>query len=158
VTAKRSAGLLMYRRCAHGPEVLLVHPGGPFYAKKDLGVWSVPKGEIEEGADELTTAIRELREETGIEATGPYLPLGEVRQKSGKTVVAWAFEGDCDPAETRSNTFRLEWPPGSGRFQEFPEVDRAAFFDLAEARRRILPAQSPLLDRLEAGLGTVRNE
>jgi predicted NUDIX family NTP pyrophosphohydrolase len=134
-------------------EVLLVHPGGPLYAGKDLGVWSLPKGEVEAGADEIEAAVRETEEETGLRAAPPFHPLGEIRYSSGKTVVAWAFEGDCDPAATRSNTFRLEWPPRSGRFQEFPEVDRAAFFDLPEARRRILPAQVPFLDRLEAALG-----
>jgi predicted NUDIX family NTP pyrophosphohydrolase len=152
---KRSAGLLLFRRTPR-LEVLLVHPGGPLYAKKDLGIWSVPKGEVEGGADELETAIREMEEETGLRACGPYLPLGEVRQKSGKTVVAWAYEGDCDPEATRSNTFRMEWPPKSGRTQEFPEVDRSGFFDLAEARRRINPAQVPFLDRLEAGYGERR--
>jgi len=148
-----SAGLLMFRR--HGTlEVLLVHPGGPFFARRDLGAWSVPKGEVSEGEDEQAAARRELTEETGLRAPeGELLDLGEVRQKGGKRVRAWAFEGDCDPAALRSNRFEMEWPPRSGRVQSFPEVDRAAFFDLDQARRRINAAQVAFLDRLEARLG-----
>ncbi len=143
----------MYRRGPKGLEVLLVHPGGPFWAKKDLGAWSIPKGLVEEGATEEETARREFAEETGFPVAGPLLPLGRILQKAGKTVAAWAFAGDADPGTIRSNTFRLEWPPRSGRFQEFPEADRAGFFDLEEARRRILPAQAPFLDRLAASVG-----
>lgn len=144
-----SGGLLMYRRRAGVLEVLLVHPGGPFWAKKDLGAWTIPKGEVAEGEDELTTAQREFEEETGFHPEGPFHPLGSVKQKAGKVVHAWAFEGDGDPAAIRSNTFEVEWPPGSGQLRTFPEVDRADFFGLGEARRRINPAQVELLDALE---------
>lgn len=146
--AKASAGLVMYRvRGAH-LEVLLVHPGGPLWAKKDLGAWSIPKGEVSLGDDELSTAKREFEEETGLCPQGEFLPLGTITQKSGKTVRAWAFAGDCDPAALRSNTFSLEWPPHSGIKQEFPEIDRAAFFSLAEAKEKINPAQIGLLEEL----------
>jgi len=149
---QRSAGILLFRRRPHGPEFLLVHPGGPFFRNRDLGAWTIPKGEIDPGEDPLTAAVREFREETGFEPTGPFVPLTPIRQKSGKVVMAWAAEGDLDPAAVRSNTFRLEWPPRSGRMQEFPEVDRAAFFGIDEARRRINPAQAALLDELLAKL------
>jgi len=150
-----SAGLLLYRGSAlETLEVLLVHPGGPFWAKKDLGAWSIPKGEAEPGEDLLAAARRELAEETGFAATGPTLPLGHVRQRGGKVVHAWAVHGDADPRRLRSGTFELEWPPRSGRLQTFPEVDRADWFGLAEARRRIHPGQAPLLDALVAALGT----
>jgi len=129
--------------------VLLVHPGGPLWAKKDLGAWSIPKGEIEPGEEPLAAAQREVLEETGLSASGPFLPLGELRQKGGKRVVAWGVETDFDPAALRSGTFELDWPPRSGRRQAFPEVDRAAWFDLAEARRRILASQLPVLDAIE---------
>jgi predicted NUDIX family NTP pyrophosphohydrolase len=132
-------------------EVLLVHPGGPFWANKDAGAWSIPKGEYEEGAeDPLECALREFEEELGSSppARGALTPLGEVRQKSGKRVTAWAAEGDIDPGGIRSNTFTMEWPPRSGREQEFPEIDRAAWFPLDEARERINPAQAAFLDRL----------
>ena len=132
-------------------EVLLVHPGGPFWAKKDLGAWTIPKGEGTEGEDELATARREFEEETGLRPEGTFVALGRVRQKGGKVVTAWAFEGDCDPAAIQSNTYRMEWPPKSGEWQTFPEVDRAAWFELAEARRRINPAQVELLDALAPG-------
>ena len=148
--AARSAGLLMYRRFAETVEVLLVHPGGPFWAKKDAGAWSIPKGECEPGEEPLAAAIREFREETGLQPEPPYLPLTPIRQRGGKIVEAWAFEGDCDPSSLTSATVSIEWPRGSGRRHEFPEVDRASWFDLEEARRRILPAQAPLLDELEA--------
>jgi predicted NUDIX family NTP pyrophosphohydrolase len=149
-----SAGLLMFRRGAGGLQVLLVHPGGPFWAKKDLGAWTIPKGELEEGEDELQAARREFAEETGIQPEGPFRPLGQVRQKGGKVVHAWAFEADCDPAAIRSNTCRVQWPPRSGRWLEVPEVDRAEWFDPAEARRRINPAQAELVDALETALAS----
>jgi predicted NUDIX family NTP pyrophosphohydrolase len=151
--SKTSAGLLLYRHGPPGLQVLLVHPGGPLWARRDLGAWSIPKGEVASGEDLLAAARREFREETGLEASGPVLPLGHVRQPSGKTVHAWAMERDVDPRELRSNPFSMEWPRGSGRVEEFPEVDRAAWFDLAEARRRILPGQAAFLDLLTAALG-----
>lgn len=145
----RSAGLLMYRRREGALEVLLVHPGGPFFARRDEGVWGVPKGLVDRGEDDLTAARREFTEETSFRAgPGPFADLGEVVQKSGKVVHAFAFEGDADPARLASNTFELEWPPKSGRRQEFPEVDRAGWLDLDAARRRIVPAQAAFLDRL----------
>lgn len=155
---KTSAGILMYRLRDDGPEILLVHPGGPFWRNKDLGAWSVPKGEVEEGADPLTVAKREFEEETGARPEGELTPIGEIRQKGGKRVVAWALEGDLDPESLESNTFTMEWPPGSGTLAEFPEVDRAAWFDLDEARSRILPSQLPLLERLERNLVEERGE
>ena len=147
---KRSAGILLHRRTDDGErEVLLVHPGGPFWAKKDLGVWSIPKGEYEGGEDPRACALREFQEELGAAVPqGELIDLGEVRQRGGKVVTAWALEGDADPAAIHSNTFTIEWPPRSGRMREFPEVDRAGWFGLDEARERILRAQVPLLDRL----------
>jgi predicted NUDIX family NTP pyrophosphohydrolase len=142
----------MYRLGAAGLEVLLVHPGGPFWKNKDDGAWSIPKGEIADGEEPLAAARREFTEETGFPTEGPFLPLGEVRQKGGKRVSAWAFEGDCDPARLVSNTFELEWPPRSGRLRAFPEADGARWFAPAEARRKLLAAQAPLVDRLEAAL------
>lgn len=139
----------MFRRKRGRLEFLLVHPGGPLFARKDEGVWSIPKGEVDPGDDEFSTAKREFEEETGIAPRGDFLPLGEIRQKSGKLVRAWAFEGDSDPALIKSNTFSMEWPPRSGKVQEFPEVDRAAFFELEEAKRKINPAQVGLLLELE---------
>jgi predicted NUDIX family NTP pyrophosphohydrolase len=147
--ARRSAGILLHRRTARGTEVLLVHPGGPFWAKKDLGAWSLPKGEHDESEDALACALREFEEELGTPPpAGAPTDLGTVRQKAGKVVQAWALEGDLDPAAITSNTFELEWPPRSGRLREFPEVDRAEWFPLAEARERINPAQAAFLDRL----------
>jgi predicted NUDIX family NTP pyrophosphohydrolase len=146
---KESAGILLYRRCGGTPEVLLVHPGGPFWAKKDLGAWSIPKGELAPGEDALTRAKTEFEEETGMALEGVFVPLPPCRQAGGKRVQAWAVEGDLDPASVRSNTFLLEWPPRSGRQQEFPEVDRAEWFDLATARTKINPGQIPLLEELE---------
>ena len=144
-----SGGLLMYRMGDAGLQVLLVHPGGPFWAKKDAGAWSIPKGEHEAGEDALAAALREFAEETGsAPAPGELTDLGTVRQKSGKVVQAWALAGDLDADAVRSNTFEIEWPPRSGRRTEFAEVDRAAWFDLEEARERINPAQAAFLDRL----------
>jgi predicted NUDIX family NTP pyrophosphohydrolase len=149
--AKRSAGILMYKRAGDGLRVLLVHPGGPFWAKKDLGAWSIPKGEHGEADDPLACAMREFAEETGLDPRGDFRPLGRLVQSGGKVVTAFAVEGDFDPQALKSNTFEIEWPPRSGRRQSFPEVDRAAWFDLAEARRKILPAQAAFIDRLVAG-------
>jgi len=146
---KTSAGILMYRRRPAGVEVLLVHPGGPFYVRRDAGVWSIPKGEYELGEDALAAAVREFEEETGFRPNGPFLELEPVQQKGGKVVRAWASEGDWDPAILRSNLFTLEWPPRSGQLREFPEVDRGAWFPLAEARQQILAGQLPLLEELE---------
>src|SRR5262245_1165724 len=154
MSARQSAGLILFRLRPGGPEVLLVHPGGPFWAKKDEGAWSIPKGELEPGDDPLAAARRELAEETGIVANGEPLPLGSVQQKGGKLVHAWALAQDADAASIRSNAFTMEWPPRSGRTQEFPEVDRAAWFDLATARVKINTAQRELLERLAARLGT----
>src|SRR3954465_13495810 len=147
--AKRSAGILLHRVRDCAREVLLVHPGGPFWAKRDLGAWSIPKGEYEDGEDARACALREFSEELGTPAPdGDLAARGEVRQRGGKVVTAWALAGDADADAIRSNTFTMEWPPRSGKTREFPEVDRAAWFALAEARERILPAQAPLLDRL----------
>ena len=146
-----SAGLLLYRRCNGRIEVLLVHPGGPFWVRKDRGAWSIPKGELEPGEDPLERARRELREETGFSVAGLFLPLVPVKQ-SAKTVQAWAVEGDADVASLVSNTFEMEYPPRSGRTRSFPEVDRAGWFDLAAAREKILAGQRGLLDQLEHAL------
>ncbi|HVR11418.1 MAG TPA: NUDIX domain-containing protein [Thermoanaerobaculia bacterium] len=147
--ATASSGIVLFRRGSGGlAEVLLVHPGGPFWAKKDLGAWSIPKGEVAPGEDTLAAARRELAEETGVEAAPPFLSLGSVVQRGGKTVTAWAAAGDADPAAIASNSFTMEWPPRSGRMQSFPEVDRAAWFSLAQAKQQILEGQRPLLDRL----------
>ena len=144
-----SAGILAYRKGGRELEVLLVHPGGPFWKNKDLGAWTIPKGEIADGEDPLATARREFAEETSLRPDGPFEPLGNVTQKGGKVVHAWAFEGDCDPAAIRSNTYKVEWPPRSGQWREFPEVDRAFWFGLEDARAKINAAQAALLDRLE---------
>ena len=145
---KRSAGLLMYRQTHGGIELLLVHPGGPFWARKDWGAWSIPKGEYGEGEDPLTAARREFEEETGARAHGDFLALGDIVQAGRKIVTAWAVEGDFDPATLKSNEFKLDWPPKSGRTASFPEVDRAEWFAPAEARRKILPGQSEFIARL----------
>jgi predicted NUDIX family NTP pyrophosphohydrolase len=145
---KVSAGLLMYRLCDGVLQVLLVHPGGPFWQHKENGAWSIPKGGINEGEDPLEAAKREFKEETGFASKGPFIALKSIRQKSGKTVHAWAFQGDCDPARVRSINFEMEWPPYSGQKRSFPEVDRAAFFHLAEAKRKIIPAQAAFISEL----------
>jgi predicted NUDIX family NTP pyrophosphohydrolase len=150
--AATSAGILLFRRNREAVEVLLVHPGGPFWAKKDLGAWSVPKGLVEEGEEPLQCALRELEEELGSPFSFPadeLIELGSVRQKAGKLVHCWAAEGDFDPATLRSNTFSMEWPPRSGSEREFPEVDRAEWFGLDAAREKIIPAQGDFLDRLK---------
>lgn len=154
MAAKRSAGILLHRAGKAGREVLLVHPGGPFWARKDLGAWSIPKGEYEEGEDPRACAVREFAEETGVRLPdGALDELGAVRLRSGKTILAYAVEGDLDAAAVRSNTFELEWPPRSGRRQAFPEVDRAGWFALDAAREKLNPAQAAFVDRLEARLG-----
>ncbi|MGA7328632.1 MAG: NUDIX domain-containing protein [Rhodomicrobium sp.] len=153
---KRSAGILLYKIVADQPQVLLVHPGGPFWAKKDLGSWSIPKGEYIEGEDPLAAAIREFAEETGETLRGSFQPLGEVIQKNRKIVTAWATEGDFDPARLRSNLCEIVWPPKSGHVMRIPEVDRAEWFALADARMKILPSQVPFLDRLEMHLRAKR--
>ena len=146
---RQSAGILLYRRAAGNLEVLLVHPGGPYWAKKDLGAWSIPKGEYEEGEDPRACALREFEEELGAAPpAGTLAELGTAKQSGGKVVTAWAAAGDLDPAVAHSNTFTLEWPPRSGVMREFPEVDRADWFSIDEARRRINPAQAVFLDRL----------
>lgn len=148
-----SAGLLLYRNNRPGAlEVLLVHPGGPFWARKDEGAWSIPKGEFEAGADALEAARREFLEETGSRIEGAFVALTPLRQPSGKLVYAWAVEGNLDTSSIRSNTFSIEWPPRSGRQQEFPEIDRAAWFDIAAARQKILAGQRGFLDELETGV------
>ena len=153
---RTSAGLLLYRRLP-GLEVLLGHMGGPFWARKDEAAWSVPKGEYEAGEESFAVALREFEEELGspVPATD-FLPLGEVKQAGGKVLTVWAAEGDLDAAATRSNTFSLEWPPRSGRIQEFPEIDRAAWLPVDEARIKLVRGQVPLLDRLIAALGDPR--
>ncbi|HEX8939038.1 MAG TPA: NUDIX domain-containing protein [Candidatus Limnocylindrales bacterium] len=149
-----SAGILLHRRRDGRVEVLLGHPGGPLFARRDAGHWSIPKGEVEQDEALEAVARREFAEETGVPVPdGPLLPLGTIRQKGGKLVHGWAGEGDLDPARARSNTFLMEWPPGSGARCEFPELDRVAWFDLDEARRRLKETQLPFLDRLAAALG-----
>ncbi len=144
-----SAGLLMYRIKDGAAQVLLAHPGGPYFVNKDDGAWSIPKGEPEPDEDLFLTARREFEEETGVKPVGPFIPLQPVKQKGGKIVHAWACEGDCDPASIRSNMFTMEWPPKSGRQQQFPEIDRAEFFDLETARRKVKSGQVGLIDELE---------
>ncbi len=144
-----SVGLLMYRVRGSALQVFLVHPGGPLWAKKDLGSWSLPKGLIEPGEDPLDAALREVREETGFAVSGPFIPLPPVKVRSGKIVRAWAVEYDCDPKQMRSSTFSMEWPPRSGKRQNFPEVDRAEWFGIEQARKKILEGQLPLIAEVE---------
>ncbi|TJX57999.1 MAG: NUDIX domain-containing protein [Mesorhizobium sp.] len=150
--AKRSAGLLIYRRSLGDIQVLLVHPGGPFWAKKDNGAWSIPKGLVDQGEDELAAARRETGEELGMKVEGSFARLGDYRQPGGKIVSAWSVEADIDVAAIRSNTFTMEWPPRSGSMKEFPEVDRAGWFTLAEAEVKILQGQRPMLSDLAGQL------
>jgi predicted NUDIX family NTP pyrophosphohydrolase len=149
---KLSAGILLFRRRPAGLEVMLVHPGGPFWAKKDEGAWSIPKGLADEGEDLLAAAKREFLEETGMPVAGAFLDLGAHKQPSSKTIAAWACEGDFDPATLKSNTFSLEWPPRSGRMAEFPEVDRAAWYSIDEALVKINQGQKPIIVALEASV------
>ena len=145
---KTSAGLLLYRRCTE-LEVFLVHPGGPFWTRKDAGAWSIPKGECEDGEDPLQAAKREFTEETGFTISGEFRSLDPLKQPSGKIIYAWAIEADCDPVRIRSNLFSLEWPPKSGKMQQYPEVDRAAWFNSSEARNKILAGQVGFIEQLE---------
>ncbi|MCE5277114.1 MAG: NUDIX domain-containing protein [Planctomycetaceae bacterium] len=146
---RTSAGLIMFRLCGRDAEVLLVHPGGPLWKNRDVGGWSIPKGHVEPGEDFLAAAHREFTEETGLVAKGPFIPLSAVRERSGKMVHAWAFEGDCDVSTVVSNTFTMEWPPRSGKFAKFPEIDRAAFFTLEEAREKLHAGLDELIDQIE---------
>jgi predicted NUDIX family NTP pyrophosphohydrolase len=145
---KISAGLLMFRHRPSGLQVLLVHPGGPLFKKRDQGVWTIPKGEVDPGEELLAAARREFEEETGSKPTGQFIPLSPITQKSGKIVHAWAIEGDMDTSALKSNTFSMEWPKKSGKWMRFPEIDRGEFFDLHIARKKIKPAQAPFLDEL----------
>jgi predicted NUDIX family NTP pyrophosphohydrolase len=149
---RNSAGLLMYRIRDGRLEVLIVHPGGPYWAKKDAGSWVIPKGEVEAGEDEFAAAQREFQEETSVIPSRPFLDIGEVIKKSGKRVRAWAFAGDCEPAVLVSNTFEMEWPPRSGHMQSFPEVDRAEFADASSARKKLNPAEFEFVERLQKAL------
>ena len=144
--------MVLFRRAHAGLQIFLAHPGGPFWRNRDAGAWTIPKGIVEQDEDLLDAARREFTEETGIAPQPPFIPLGAVRQKAGKTVHAWAWEGDADPEAITSNSSRTEWPRGSGRWITYPEVDRCAWFDAAEARRRLNPAQAELVDRLESAL------
>jgi predicted NUDIX family NTP pyrophosphohydrolase len=147
-----SAGLLLFRRRPDGLELFLAHPGGPFWKGREAGAWTIPKGLAEPGEDPLAAACREFEEETGLKPRGPFIPLGNVRQKAGKVVHAWAWEGDADPALVTSNTMKTEWPRGSGRWLTFPEVDRCGWFAPDLAREKLNPAQAALIDRLVAAL------
>jgi predicted NUDIX family NTP pyrophosphohydrolase len=153
-----SAGLLLFRRTSGRLEVFLAHPGGPYWAGRDDGAWTLPKGLVDAGEDLLAAACREFREETGIIPTGPFVPLGNVRLKSGKVVHAWAWEGDADPAAITSNLMRAEWPRGSGHWLEFPEVDRCAWFEPAVARQKLNPAQAEFVERLTETLSSCNEE
>jgi len=160
--SKKSAGLLLFRETAAGAEVLLVHPGGPFWARKDDGSWSIPKGEFSDDEEPLAAAKREFEEEVGPPPAGDFIPLDPIRQPSGKLVLAWAVRADFDPSSLKSNTFSMEWPPKSGQHQEFPEVDRAAWFEVESARPKILKGQAPfldqLLDRIDGAEGYVKTQ
>ena len=153
--ARQSAGLLLFRETSGRVEVLLVHPGGPFWASKDVGVWSIPKGELLDAEDPLQAAVREVGEELGVTLSGEFIPLRPQRQAGGKTVHAWAMRFDFNPAHLKSNTFVMEWPPRSGRQETFPEIDRAVWFDLDDARVKILKGQTGFLDELEIKLRKV---
>jgi len=146
---KKTAGLLLYRIRDSAVEVFLVHPGGPFWAKKDEGAWSIPKGEFADDEQPLSAATREFQEETGFSMEGNFMPLAPLKQRSGKLVYAWALEGDCDAGAIKSNLFSMEWPPRSGKRQEYPEVDRASWFNLDSAKRRIVPGQIAFLEELQ---------
>jgi predicted NUDIX family NTP pyrophosphohydrolase len=150
---KTSAGLLLYRLRAGVLEFLLAHPGGPFWKNKDAGAWTIPKGEIGDNEAPLAAAIREFEEELGFKPNEPFIELTPIKQKAGKVVHAWAFEGDCDPTQIKSNAFSMEWPPRSSKQAEFPEVDRAEFFDLENAKAKINPAQIPFLEEIQRQLG-----
>jgi predicted NUDIX family NTP pyrophosphohydrolase len=154
---KTSAGLLLYRRCTE-LEVFLVHPGGPFWSRKDAGAWSIPKGEFADAEEPLQAAKREFMEETGFTISGEFRDLDPLKQPGGKIIYAWAIEADCDPAQIRSNLFSLEWPPKSGKMQHYPEVDRAAWFNISEARKKILVGQVGFIEQLIAALGTIESE
>jgi predicted NUDIX family NTP pyrophosphohydrolase len=153
VMPRISAGLLMYRIKDGAIQVLLAHPGGPFFVNKDDGAWSIPKGEPEPDEDFFVTAQREFAEETGLEPNGPFIPLKPIQQKGGKIVHAWAFEGDCDPHFIKSNTFTMEWPPHSGKQMEYPEIDQTDFFDLKTAKKKIKSGQEKFIEELKAILG-----
>jgi len=153
-TKKLSAGILIYRRDGEALSVLLAHPGGPIFRRRDAGAWTIPKGEIEEGEEPLVAARRELGEETGFSVEGPFVDLGTVKQKSGKIVHGFAVEATVDPTKLTSSTFRMEWPPRTGKFEEFPEVDRADYFTIDKAREKLNLAQAEFLDRLVAALGS----
>ena len=152
--AKLSAGLLLYRKAKGETEVFLVHPGGPFWARKDEGAWSLPKGEYSEGEDAFSAAKREFTEETGFAVDGAFRPLGEIRQPGGKRITAWALEHDLDASRIESNLFSMEWPPASGTIREFPEIDRGEWFPISQARAKILKGQAGFLDRLAVSLNT----
>lgn len=152
---KLSAGLVLFRRRGQSLEVFLVHPGGPFWQKKDLGAWSIPKGEYAEGEDPIAVARREFEEETSFQVEGELIPLADIKQPSGKIISAWALEGDCAAEDVQSNLFSMEWPPKSGKMQEFPEIDRAEWFRLEEAHRRIIKGQVGFLDQLAQKLGYI---
>ena len=151
---KKSAGILAYREGVSGLEVFLMHPGGPFWKKKDLGAWSIPKGEITDNEDEKEAAKREFEEETGMKINADLIPLKPIRQKNGKTVMAWAINQDIDPSKIVSNLFEIEWPPKSGKHQQFPEMDRAEWFSVSDAREKIIAGQAALIDELEEILRT----